>query len=147
MFDTIQRKNRKLLFLGDSLASHWSELDYLPISELISVKANENIIEQMKPCWNWVRTSPEAQCWRVEGEISELNHFLMWERGESVLCRQPPATTTAQYLRGSFVVQSLCCVWLFATHGLQHGRLPCYLFTVSQSLHKLMSIEGQCRVN
>ena len=23
------------------------------------------------------------------------------------------------------VVQSLSCVWLFATHGLQHARLPC----------------------
>ena len=25
----------------------------------------------------------------------------------------------------SFVVQSLSCVWLFVTHGLQHTRLPC----------------------
>ena len=30
-------------------------------------------------------------------------------------------------------------VWLFVTHGLQHARLP---FIISQSLHKLMSIES-----
>ena len=33
-------------------------------------------------------------------------------------CR--PSTT-----KSNFVVQSLSPVWLFATHGLQHARLPC----------------------
>ena len=34
-------------------------------------------------------------------------------------------------------VQSLSCVWLFATNGLQHARLPCP--SLSPSLLKLMS--------
>ena len=38
------------LSLRLSLPSHWSELDYLPISEPITVMANENIIGQMKHC-------------------------------------------------------------------------------------------------
>ena len=37
------------------------------------------------------------------------------------------------------VVWSLSCVWLFATHGLQHTRLPCP--SISWRLFKLMSIE------
>ena len=38
-------------------------------------------------------------------------------------------------------VQSLSCVQVFEPHGLQHARLPCLSFTVSQSLLKFISIE------
>ena len=38
------------------------------------------------------------------------------------------------------IIRSLSCVWPFATHGLQHTRLPCPSF--SWRLFKLMSIES-----
>ena len=43
------------------------------------------------------------------------------------------------------VIQSLSCVWLFGSHGLQHDRLPCPL--LSLSLFKLISTESVMPTN
>ena len=41
-----------------------------------------------------------------------------------IICSSPQANMPSSQTRHSSV-QSLCCVRLFATHGLQHARLPC----------------------
>ena len=80
---------------------------------------------------------------------------LNWCEDSSEQCKERNLFSTDTYLAGhiqltshkvlAIIVQSLSCVWFFATPWTQHARLPS--FAVSQSLLKFMSIESMLLSN